>query len=86
MIELQRETIDRMRAGQEQHPELATDSTREAIAREYSHLSERVHESRDLLLPRAPNITRRDPNANCGVPTRLGILGAILQKAGPQHV
>lgn len=35
MIELERETIDRMDAGQGQHPEFVTESTRDAIAREY---------------------------------------------------
>ena len=40
MMELERETIDRMRAGQGQHAELGTDSTRDVIAREYDHLNE----------------------------------------------
>src|SRR6266851_5007773 len=40
MMELERETIDRMRAGQGQHAELGTDSTREVVAREYDRLNE----------------------------------------------
>src|SRR5438128_6120752 len=40
MIELERETIDQMRAGQGQHAELVTEGTREAIVHEYGHLNE----------------------------------------------
>jgi hypothetical protein len=40
MMELERETIDRMRAGQGQHAELVAESTREAIVHEYGHLNE----------------------------------------------
>jgi hypothetical protein len=40
MIELERETIEQMRNGQGQYAELVTDSTRQAIAREYEHLNE----------------------------------------------
>src|SRR5438093_5346106 len=40
MIALERETIDHMRAGQGQHAELVSHSTRETIAQEYDHLSE----------------------------------------------
>ncbi|MGH8187349.1 MAG: hypothetical protein ACREUC_12370, partial [Steroidobacteraceae bacterium] len=35
VVEVERETIDRMRAGQGQHSELVTERTRDAIAREY---------------------------------------------------
>jgi hypothetical protein len=40
MMELERETIDRMHAGPGQHPEFVTESTRDAIARKYDHLNE----------------------------------------------
>ena len=40
MMELERETIDRMRAGQGQYVELVTDNSREAITREYAHPNE----------------------------------------------
>src|SRR5438093_1602377 len=40
MIKLERETIGQMRAGQGQHAELVSNSTRETIAQEYDHLSE----------------------------------------------
>jgi conjugative relaxase-like TrwC/TraI family protein len=57
MLELERETIERMRAGQGQHAELVSEHTREAIAREHEHLnaSQRaaVHEilaSRDQVM------------------------------------
>ena len=37
MMELERETVDWMHAGQGHHTELVTGSTREAIARDYDH-------------------------------------------------
>lgn len=39
MMELEQDAIDRMRAGQGQHAELVSQSTREAITREYRHLN-----------------------------------------------
>jgi conjugative relaxase-like TrwC/TraI family protein len=54
MIELERETIDRMRAGQGQHAELVSDTTRDTVALEYDHLNEPARgRSRDPREPRS---------------------------------
>lgn len=39
MMKLEQDTMDRMRAGQDQHAELVSENTREAIAHEYEHLN-----------------------------------------------
>jgi conjugative relaxase-like TrwC/TraI family protein len=57
MMELERETIDSMRAGQGCHSELGTESTREAITHDYQHLNlsqrtavEEIPGSRDQIM------------------------------------
>lgn len=67
MMEMERETIDRMRSGQGQYLELVTNNSRQAIAREYDHLNEgqrtAVHKilvSRDQVMPlvsRCPGVS-----------------------------
>jgi len=73
MMELERETIDRMRAGQGQYLELVTDNSREAIAREYDHLNEgqrtAVHEILTEAVAACSSQCR--PRLTCGPRVRL---------------
>jgi len=66
MIELERETIDQMRAGQGQYAELVTDSTREAIAREHEHLNERQSAAVREILANCDQVMALEGTAGAG--------------------
>jgi ATP-dependent exoDNAse (exonuclease V) alpha subunit len=84
MIELERETIDRMRAGQGQHSELATDSTREAIAREYDYLNESQRTAVQEILASRDQVMALEGTAGAGKTTSLAAVRDAADREGYQ--
>jgi ATP-dependent exoDNAse (exonuclease V) alpha subunit len=74
MIELERETIERMRAGQGQHVELVTDGTRGAIAREYKHLNESQRTAVLEILANRDQVMALEGAAGTGKTTALAAI------------
>ena len=71
MMELEQETIDRMRAGQGQHAELVSQSTREALAREYRHLNESQRTAVQEILASRDQVMALEGSAGTGKTTAL---------------
>src|SRR5438093_5265419 len=69
MVELERETIDRMRAGQGQHAELVSNSTRETVAREYDHLNGRQRAAVQEILANPDHVMALEGTAGTGKTT-----------------
>jgi conjugative relaxase-like TrwC/TraI family protein len=82
MMELERETIDRMRAGQGQHPELATERTRDAIAREYAHLNESQRTAVQEILTSRDQVTALEGAAGTGKTTALTAVRDAAEREG----
>jgi ATP-dependent exoDNAse (exonuclease V) alpha subunit len=74
MIELEQETIDRMRAGQGQHVELVTDSTRGAIARDYERLNESQRTAVQEILANRDQVMALEGAAGTGKTTALAAI------------
>src|SRR5438067_85697 len=82
MMELERDTIDRMRAGQDQHVELVTNRTREAIAREYEHLNEGQRIAVQKILASRDQVMALEGSAGTGKTTALA---AVRDAAEREH-
>jgi conjugative relaxase-like TrwC/TraI family protein len=82
MMELERETIDRMRAGQGQHPELVTERTRAAIAHEYAHLNESQHRAVQEILTSRDQVTALEGAAGTGKTTALTAVRDAAERDG----
>jgi ATP-dependent exoDNAse (exonuclease V) alpha subunit len=82
MMELERETIDRMRAGQGQHPELATERTRDAIAREYAHLNGSQRTAVQEILTSRDQVTALEGAAGTGKTTALTAVRDAAEREG----
>lgn len=84
MIELERETIDLMRVGQGQFAEVVSDSTREAIAREYDHLNESQRTAVREILASRDQVMALDGTAGAGKTTALTAVCDAAERAGYQ--
>jgi len=84
MMELERETIDRMRAGQGQHAELGTDSTRDVIAREYDHLNEGQRTAVHQILASRDQVMALEGTAGTGKTTALAAVRDAAEREGYQ--
>ncbi len=82
MIELERETIDRMRVGQGQQPELVTERTRDAIAREYTHLNESQRTAVQEILTSRDRVTALEGAAGTGKTTALVAVRDAAEREG----
>ncbi|PYR35401.1 MAG: conjugal transfer protein, partial [Acidobacteria bacterium] len=84
MMQMERETIDSMRAGQGQHPELATEDTREAIARDYNHLNQSQRTAVDEILASRDQVTALEGAAGTGKTTALAAVRDAAEREGYQ--
>jgi conjugative relaxase-like TrwC/TraI family protein len=82
MMELERETIDRMRAGQGHHPELVTERTRDGIAREYAHLNESQRTAVQEILTSRDQATTLEGAAGTGKTTALAAVRDAAEREG----
>ena len=82
MMELERETIDRMRAGQGQHAELVSNSTRETIAQEYDHLNESQRGAIQEILANRDRVVALEGAAGTGKTTALSVVRDAAERDG----
>jgi hypothetical protein len=82
MMELERETIEQMRAGQEQHTELVSEHTREAITREYDHLNEGQRAAVQEILSSRDQVTALEGTAGAGKTTALAAVRDAAEREG----
>ena len=84
MMQLERETIDWMRAGQGQHSELATERARDAIARDYGHLNQSQRTAVDEILASRDQVTALEGGAGTGKTTVLAAVRDAAEREGYQ--
>jgi conjugative relaxase-like TrwC/TraI family protein len=84
MIELERETIGHMRAGQGQHAELVSNSTRETIAKEYGHLNESQRAAVQDILSNRDQVMALEGAAGTGKTTALTAVRDAAEREGYQ--
>lgn len=84
MMELERETIDLMRAGQGQYAELVTDNSREAIRREYDHLNESQRTAVHEILASRDQVMALEGSAGTGKTTALAAVRGAAEREGYQ--
>jgi conjugative relaxase-like TrwC/TraI family protein len=82
MIQLEQETIDIMRGGQGQHSELVAEPTREAIARDYSHLNHSQRTAVDEILASRDQVTALEGAAGTGKTTALAAVRDAAEREG----
>ena len=80
MIHYEQDTINTMRAGQDQHPPLATFGTRRAIREAHPHLSDTQHRAVEQILASRDQVTALEGVAGAGKTTSL----AAICKAAEQ--
>jgi ATP-dependent exoDNAse (exonuclease V) alpha subunit len=81
---LEQETIDRMRAGQGQHAELVSQSTREAVTREYWHLNESQHTAVQGILASRDQVMALEGSAGTVKTTALTAVRDAAEREGYQ--
>jgi conjugative relaxase-like TrwC/TraI family protein len=84
MMELERETIELMRAGQGQRAELVSNSTRETIAREYGHLNESQRAAVQEILVNRDRVMALEGAAGTGKTTALTAVRDAAEREGYQ--
>jgi conjugative relaxase-like TrwC/TraI family protein len=84
MMELERETIDSMRAGQGCHSELGTESTRKAIAHDYQHLNQSQRTAVHEILASRDQVTALEGRAGTGKTTALAAVRDAAEREGYQ--
>jgi ATP-dependent exoDNAse (exonuclease V) alpha subunit len=84
MMQLERETIDWMRAGQDQRSELVTERTREAIARDYEHLNQSQCSAVQEILTSRDQVTALEGGAGTGKTTALAAVRDAAEREGYQ--
>ena len=82
MIHLERENIRLMRAGQNQHAELATQETRREIEREHVHLSSSQHTAVEEILSGRDQVTALEGAAGTGKTTSLAAIREAAERDG----
>ena len=84
MMELERKIIDWVRAGQGRHPELVTERTRDATAREYAHLNESQRRAVQEILTSGDQVTALEGAAGTGKTTALVAVRDAAEREGYQ--
>jgi conjugative relaxase-like TrwC/TraI family protein len=84
MMELERETIEQVRAGQDQHAELVSEQTREAIAREYEHLNASQRTAVQEILASRDQVMALEGTAGTGKTTALSAVRDAAEREGYQ--
>jgi conjugative relaxase-like TrwC/TraI family protein len=74
MISYERDTINTMRAGQNQHPALATFGTRRTIREFHGHLSDTQHRAVEQILSSRDRVTALEGVAGAGKTTSLAAI------------
>lgn len=82
MIELERETIQVMRSGQEQHRELVAEETRRAIAEDYRHLSDSQRTAVEQILAGRDRVMALEGTAGTGKTTTLAAIRDAAEREG----
>ncbi|HEY3162025.1 MAG TPA: AAA family ATPase [Vicinamibacterales bacterium] len=84
MMQLEQETINSMRAGQGHHPELVTERTREAVARDYAHLNQSQRTAVDEILSSRDQVSALEGAAGTGKTTALAAVRDAVEREGYQ--
>ena len=84
MMELERQTIEMMRAGQEQHRALVTEETRRAIAEDYRHLNESQRAAVEQILASRDQVGALEGMAGTGKTTTLAAIRDAAEREGYQ--
>ena len=82
MIGYEQDTINTMRAGQDQHPALATFGTRRAIREAHPHLSETQRRAVDQILSSRDQVTALEGVAGAGKTTSLAAIREAAEREG----
>jgi conjugative relaxase-like TrwC/TraI family protein len=82
MMDLERETIDRMRTGQGQYTELVSEGTRDAVARDYGHLNESQREAVQQILANRDQVMALEGAAGTGKTTALAAVRDAAERDG----
>ncbi len=82
MMALERETLDRMQAGQGQHAELVSNSTRDTVAQEYDHLSESQRAAVQEILANCDQVMALEGAAGTGKTTALAAVRDAAEREG----
>jgi conjugative relaxase-like TrwC/TraI family protein len=80
MIGYERDTINTMRAGQDQHPALATFGTRRAIREAHGHLSDTQRGAVEQILSSRDQVTALEGVAGAGKTTSLAAIRAAAER------
>jgi conjugative relaxase-like TrwC/TraI family protein len=82
MIELERDNISLMRAGQNQHAPLGTPETRQEIEREHAHLSNSQRAAVEEILTSRDQVTALEGAAGAGKTTSLAAIRDAAEREG----
>src|SRR5713226_2807559 len=82
MIEHERNTIQVMRAGQNQHPPIASSKTRREIAQGHSHLNESQRAAVEQILLSRDQVAALEGVAGAGKTTSLGAIREAAERDG----
>lgn len=82
MMRLEQATIDHVRAGQDQHPALASDDTRETMVREHPHLTDGQRVAVDEVLASRDQVMGLDGTAGAGKTTTLAVIREAAEREG----
>lgn len=82
MMRLEQETIECMRPGQGRHSEFVTESTREAIARDYEYLNQGQRTAIQEILASRDQVTSLEGGAGTGKTTALGAVRDAAEREG----
>jgi conjugative relaxase-like TrwC/TraI family protein len=82
MIHLERDNMQLMRTGQDQHAALATEEARQAIAAEHTHLSDSQRAAVDEILSSRDQVTGLEGAAGTGKTTSLAAIREAAERDG----
>jgi conjugative relaxase-like TrwC/TraI family protein len=82
MIERERDTIERMRAGQDRHEEMVSAETRRAVEESHAHLSESQRAAVGEILSSRDQITALEGVAGAGKTTSLEAIREAAEREG----
>lgn len=82
MIELERDNIERMRAGQDRDAALATEETRRAIEEQHTHLSNSQRAAVEEILSSRDQVTALEGAAGTGKTTSLAAIREAAERDG----
>jgi flagellar biosynthesis GTPase FlhF len=82
MLQLEQETIERMRGGQAKHDVLARESTRVAVQQEHPHMSESQRTAVNEVLASRDQVMGLDGTAGAGKTTTLAVIRDAAEREG----